>query len=338
MPGKKGKCMFGRIGVLSVILLILFSSLRPATAHEMRPAYLEFRQIDSETFKILWKVPAKGEWRLSLHVLLPASCVSDSKSALAIEGARIERWTARCQGGLAGKRIEVDGLAATMTDVLVRIERLDIASQVQRLTPLHPYFVVDTDPKGIQIAKTYLTLGSEHILMGFDHLLFLLALLILIKGKRRLIGTVTAFTLAHSLTLAMATLGFAHIPQAPVEAVIALSIAFVAAEIIHAWQGKISLTESRPWIVAFSFGLLHGLGFAGALFEIGLPQREIPLALLMFNLGVELGQLIFIAIILVAIALLRRLRLVLPSWAKWISPYAIGSMAMFWVIQRISNF
>jgi hypothetical protein len=185
-----------------------------------------------------------------------------------------------------------------MTDVLLRVERQDGAAQTHRLTPAAPSVVVTAAPGALAVAGTYLRLGIEHILLGFDHLLFVLALLILVGPNRRLIGTVTAFTVAHSLTLAAATLGAVHLPAAPVEATIALSIAFVAAEIVHARRGVLSLTERKPWIVAFAFGLLHGLGFAGALAAVGLPQRAIPLALLFFNVGVEVGQLCFIAAVL----------------------------------------
>jgi hydrogenase/urease accessory protein HupE len=181
--------------------------------------------------------------------------------------------------------------------------------------------------------------ASQHCL---DHLPFVLALLILVKGTRRLIATVTAFTVAQSITLAGATFGFIHVPGPPVEAAIALSIVFVASEIVHGRQGRAGLTERYPWIVAFTFGLLHGFGFASALNEVGLPQSAIPLALLFFNIGVEVGQLLFIASVFVLLALARRARDglgVRPQvWMPYLAPYAIGGMAMFWVIQRIAAF
>ena len=183
---------------------------------------------------------------------------------------------------------------------------------------------------------TYGALGVEHILLGIDHLLFVLALLLIVSGWRKLVATITAFTVAHSITLALATLGFVNVPQAPVEAVIALSILFVAVEIVHWRQGREGLTRRRPWVVAFLFGLLHGLGFAGALTEIGLPEHAIPLALLFFNIGVEIGQLLFIAVILAAIPGLRRLSL--PEWAWRIPVYSIGGLAAFWTIERIVGF
>ncbi len=202
--------------------------------------------------------------------------------------------------------------------------------------------MVPSQPSRLEVVQTYFLYGVEHILLGIDHLLFVLALLLLVKGVRRVIATVTAFTLAHSLTLAGATLGFVHMSGPPIEAVIALSIVFVAAEIIHSRQDKPGLTERYPWVVAFTFGLLHGFGFAGALTEIGLPQKSIPIALLFFNVGVEVGQLLFIASVFAIIALARRItrriKIPRPAWAWAVPPYAIGSLAVFWVIQRIAAF
>ena len=321
---------------LWMALTALVFGMKPAGAHELRPGYLELRETSFENFEVFWKVPAKEDMRLSIHAQLPQNCLSKPKIVVATEEAWIERWAISCPGGLTGQSIRVDGLSATMTDVLVRLVRQDQTLQVRRLSPLESSFVVEAAPSPWRVSKTYTALGIEHILLGVDHLLFILALLLIVKGTRRLIGTVTAFTFAHSLTLAAATLGLVHVPQAPVEATIALSIAFVAAEIIHARRGRPSLTERRPWIVAFLFGLLHGLGFAGALSELGLPQGEIPLALLMFNLGVELGQLFFIGGVLLLLRISRRLRGYAPPWMEAVPPYAIGGIAMFWVIQRMA--
>jgi hydrogenase/urease accessory protein HupE len=330
-----------RVLLLSVFLAAFASGL---SAHEVRPAYLELRQTSPETYDAFWKVPGQGEnLRLGLYVEFPAGStnVTAPRASMA-NNAFTERWTVKRAGGLTGGTIHIAGLTATMTDVLVRLERLDGSAQVTRLTPSAPSFIVEAAPRAMQVAATYLILGVEHILLGIDHLLFVLALLILVKGTRRLIATVTAFTVAHSLTLAGATLGFVHVPGPPVEAAIALSIVFVASEIMHSRQGKAELTERFPWVVAFSFGLLHGFGFASALSEVGLPQAAIPIALLFFNVGVELGQLLFIASVFVVIALARRVmrrsRVWQPAWAWRIPPYAIGSVAMFWVIQRIAAF
>jgi hydrogenase/urease accessory protein HupE len=226
-----------------------------------------------------------------------------------------------------------------MTDVLVRIAFADGTTWMQRLTPGDPAMRIPVRESSLTVAGIYLGLGIEHILTGIDHLLFVLALLLITGGGLKLVRTVTAFTVAHSITLALATLGFVDVPQQPVEAVIALSIVFVAAEILRSRKGQMGITERAPWIVAFTFGLLHGFGFAGALTEVGLPQGDIPLALLFFNAGVETGQLIFIAAVLIFIATGRRIwRSLLPHWAGMVAPYAIGGIAMFWVIQRISLF
>jgi hypothetical protein len=244
---------------------------------------------------------------------------------------------------LAGAEIHVDGLSATLTDVLVRVQHLDGTAQTTRLTPGTPSFVVEAAPSRLQVARTYLHLGVEHILLGLDHLLFVLALLIVVRGWRRVVGTITAFTAAHTLTLAAATLGYVHVPVQPVEATIALSIVFVAAEIVHARRGRPGLTERRPWMVAFTFGLLHGLGFAGALSEIGLPPSAIPLALLCFNVGVEVGQLLFIVCVAAAWAAAAvpfagpKQTELAPRRAAALemsAAYAIGTVATYWVIDR----
>jgi hydrogenase/urease accessory protein HupE len=327
---------------LFLLLLVVFA--RPSFAHEVRPAYLELRQTAAETYDGLWKVPGLGEdLRLGLYVELPVGCTNASEPrASMLNNAYSERWTAKCPGGLTGGTIHIAGLSATVTDVLVRLERLDGTTQIARLTPSAPSLVVEAAPGATEVARTYLMLGVEHILGGFDHLLFVLALLILVKGTRRLIWTVTAFTVAHSLTLAGATLGFVHVPGPPVEAAIALSIVFVAAEIVHSRQGMLGLTEKFPWIVAFTFGLLHGFGFAGALNEVGLPQSAIPVALFFFNVGVEVGQLLFIALVIAVIALgrriARRIDVAPVAWAWRVPPYAFGSVESFWLIQRIVAF
>jgi hydrogenase/urease accessory protein HupE len=322
-----------------VFVLTLLAAAAPALAHEVRPAYLELTQTDAETFEVLWKVPARGDLRLGLYVRLPAACeVVGEARAMFVGSNYIERSTIRHAAALVGETIAIDGLASTMTDVLVRIERLDGATQVARLLPASPSLVVEASPSPWQVSGTYFVLGVEHILLGIDHLLFVFALLLLVKGWRRVVGTITAFTIAHSVTLALATLGVVHVPGPPVEAIIALSIVFVASEILRARRGRVGLAERWPWTVAFAFGLLHGLGFAGALSEVGLPQQAIPLALLFFNIGVEAGQLLFIAAVASAWAVVRRLPVRVPRAAEVIPPYAIGSVAMFWVIERVAGF
>jgi hypothetical protein len=323
-----------------VIVALLAGIASAASAHEVRPAYLELRETAPETYDVLWKVPGRGEdLRLGLYVELPDGCVNLSEPrASMVNNAYSERWTIRRPKGLTGETIHIAGLSATMTDVLVRLEHLNGATQVTRLTPSAPSFVVTATPNAWAVARTYTVLGIEHILSGIDHLLFVLALIIITRGGWKLVKTVTAFTVSHSITLTLATLGYVHIPQRPVEAVIALSIVFVAAEILHERAGRPGLTARAPWVVAFTFGLMHGLGFAGGLSEAGLPTVHIPAALLFFSLGVETGHFLFIGTVLSLVAMIRGIRISMPRWAAIVPPYAIGTLAMFWVIQRTLAF
>ena len=331
--------MKGKPG-LSAAALLLLCLAGPANADVFRPAYLELKQRDAATFDVLWKVPAVGDsLRMGIHVRFPEGTarVSEPRGTF-VPGAFIDRWTIHRPGGLAGTEVSIDGLPGGITDVLARVERLDGTTQVARLLPERPRFIVEAPQESAGVAWTYLRLGMEHILAGVDHLLFVLALVLIVEGRRRLLVTITAFTVAHSITLAAATLGVVQVPQAPVEAAIALSIVFVAAELVHGLQGRPGLTARAPWVVAFAFGLLHGLGFAGALAEVGLPGRAIPLALLFFNIGVEIGQLAFVVVVWTVLATLDRSRRPRPAWARAIPPYAIGGVAMFWVIERVLDF
>lgn len=323
-----------------LILILLAVIVARVSAHEVRPAYLEMRQTGAEVYDVLWKVPALGDtMRLGLYVELPAGCtnLTEPRASMA-NSAFTERWTVQCPGGLTGGTIHIAGLSTTMTDALVRLERLDGTTQVTRLTPAAPSFEVAAAATALGVARTYTVLGIEHILSGIDHLLFVLALLIITRGGWKLVKTVTAFTVSHSITLSLATLGYVHIPQRPVEAVIALSIVFVASEILRTRDGRPGLTERAPWLVAFIFGLGHGLGFAGGLSEAGLPAAHIPTALLFFSIGVETGHFLFIGAVLALFAAIRRIRIPFPRWAEIVPPYAIGTVAMFWVIQRVSAF
>lgn len=319
-------------GLLLALLLPL-----AGLAHEVRPAYLELRESQPGEYAVLWKTPMRGELRLALSPEFSGR--NENLTPVATResgGAALQTWRLKAGEPLRGQTLRILGLEATMTDALVRIQFADGTSWTKRLTPQQPAAAIPDRQTAWAVAGEYLVLGVEHILLGADHLLFVLALLLIVAGLKRLVATVTAFTLAHSLTLAAATLGFVHVPQAPVEAVIALSIVFVAAEILHARQGRAGITARAPWLVAFVFGLLHGFGFAGALRETGLPEGQIPAALLFFNVGVELGQLLFIAAALGALALLRRLRL--PRWSEAVPPYIMGSIATFWVLQRVAAF
>lgn len=322
--------------VLCALLLLTLSGA--SLADVFRPAYLELREAGPGRYDVLWKVPAQGDLRLAAYVSFPSGTTQTSPQGRFASGAYVERWQVVRDGGLVGQPIRIDGIASGVTDVIVRVERQDGTSQVERLLPTDPQFVVEAPQGTGEVAWSYLVLGVEHILGGIDHLLFVLALLLIVRGGKRIFYTITAFTVAHSITLVAATLGWVHVPGPPVEAMIALSIVFVAAEIVRGLRGKPSLTACAPWVVAFSFGLLHGFGFAGALAEVGLPQKAIPVALLMFNVGVEVGQLVFVGFALGVAALIARVPLRRPAWTNYVLPYAIGTVAMFWVIERVGQF
>jgi hydrogenase/urease accessory protein HupE len=333
---------------LTVVLAIALGYVGIVQAHEVRPGYLQIKQVDALTYDLLWKVPAKGDRRLGLYVRLPGHCRNSETTSSFVDGAYIERWRTDCEGGLKDGTIAIDGLEATRTDVLARVVHSNGRTQTVRLTPSQPDFKVIGTAGPATVVGTYFKLGVEHILLGFDHLLFVLALLFLVEGWRRLVTTITAFTIAHSLTLAAATFGWVQVPQAPVEAVIALSIMFVAVEILHRHQGRTGIATDKPWIVAFVFGLLHGLGFAGALRDIGLPDDAIPLALAFFNVGVEAGQLLFVAAVFVLFRLVNQLmgRRAATAECSYLpgaavtrpASYVIGTLAAFWLIERTYGF
>ncbi len=322
-----------------ISIVFLFFAL-PSFAHESRPAYLEINETKAGVYDILWKRPMRGDRVLSLHPQFPSHCRQITPAATYNSpGASLERQSLDCgKIGLIGKTIQIDGLSTTLTDVLARVSFLDGHTQTALISPSNPSFVIQGSQSTIQVSRQYLVLGIEHILSGIDHLLFVLGLLLIVRGFGLLLKTITAFTVAHSVTLAMAALGFVNVAQAPVEAVIALSILFLASELTKLHDAKIGLTARYPWVVALSFGLLHGFGFAGALSEVGLPQTAIPLALLTFNIGVEAGQLIFIAGAQCMIWVLKRIPLAWPVWAEQVPAYAIGSLAAFWCIERVAGF
>jgi hydrogenase/urease accessory protein HupE len=331
------------LAVLAVLLA------QPANSDELRPGYLEMRQTGPGAYNLLFKIPARGEdLRLAIYVKLPEGTqdITPPRASFS-EGVYVERRSVRWDEGIIGQPVTMEGLSATSTDVLVRIESLGGAIQTERLSPTKTSFIIQAVPGAGEVAATYLRLGVEHILFGLDHLLFVLALVILVRGWGRVAITVTAFTIAHSITLTAATLGFVNVPGPPLEAAIALSILLVAVEIVNARRGKPSPTARLPWLVAFSFGLLHGFGFAGALAEVGLPQHAIPVALLFFNVGVEIGQLIFVAAVLLLISVVHHVasKLLEPARIQqsldrldMTVAYAIGVMAAYWLIERTTAF
>lgn len=328
-----------------ITLAAIFALTTPLPAHESRPAYLELRETSESTFDVLWKVPARSpNERLALDVRFPSDAqIVTATQRIFTGGAFVDRLTIRREGGIANMEIYIEGLSNTLTDALLRVAHLDGTVQTHRLSPSSPSIILPEEPTSSAVAKTYTVLGIQHILEGVDHLLFVLCLIIVAGINRKLLLTITGFTLAHSITLALAALGIVHIPVPPVEAVIALSIVFLATEIARG--NKQGLTYRYPVAVSMSFGLLHGFGFAAVLSEIGLPRTEIPTALLFFNLGVELGQLLFIAATVLAFTVFRFLAKRAPSLPTTLTEltpklaaYTIGSVAAYWTIERIAGF
>jgi hydrogenase/urease accessory protein HupE len=323
--------------LLAFLILGVFAV--QAQAHKLQPAYLEISEQGNGTFNVLWKRPLVGNQPMDIYPLFPQSCRNLTEPVLRPSDVAIERWMINCgESGLANQTLVIDGLVNTVTDTLMRVDLADGSIHTSVLRPDAPEWRIPEQPSKLEVAKSYLGLGVEHILGGFDHLLFVLGLLLIVCSTKLLITTITAFTLAHSVTLTMAALGFVHVPQTPVEAVIALSILFLATELAKQHRGEQGLTSRAPWLVALSFGLLHGFGFAGALSEIGLPQTEIPLSLLFFNIGVEVGQIMFVVVVLFVQMFIRRVGFKWPSWAEQMPAYGIGSLAAFWFIQRTLTF
>jgi len=340
------------IRFLALVLLISLS-VSNSQADEYRPAFLELKQTSTDDFSVLWKVPARGDLRLALYVRFPADAEVTSPVRGSMVGAAfIERYNIQREGGLTGGEIVIEGLTGLSTDVLVRIERLDGSTEVARLAAANPSFMVQGSLTRLEVATTYTLFGIEHILEGIDHLLFVACLILIAGTGRRILITITGFTIAHSITLTLAALNLVRLPIPPIEAVIALSIVFLAREI--ALERRDTLTWRYPITVSASFGLLHGFGFASALGEIGLPQTEIPAALLAFNLGVELGQVVFVSAIIVAVWVttmgLKKLNGASSNSQQEVRPldwllrlekplaYMVGSITIIWTVQRTMVF
>jgi len=321
--------------VVATLTAIFAASL--ASAHESRPALLDITESKGGWVEVVWKLPMRGDRPLGIEPLLPPGLARvGGDSERVVPGAWIRTSNYRNEGGgLVGESITIEGLEALQTDVLVRVALADGSHHSAILRPAAPTFEIPARETKSAIAVSYWRMGAVHILEGVDHLLFLLAILLIVSGFGQLLKTITAFTLAHSITLAAATLGMVNVPPAPTEAVIALSILFLAVEIVRKHDGVVGLTERKPWLVALAFGLFHGLGFAGALSEVGVPAHEVPLALLVFNVGVETGQIMFVVAVVGVLAALRRLPISLPEGAWRLAPYGIGSLAAFWTIDRV---
>lgn len=326
----------GRGGLAAVLCLAAALGAAPAArAHEARPGFLELREGEPGVYELLWKRPAGGEVEIRIAPVVPAGCrfAAPDRQQLT-PGAEIVRGRLACDGGLAGKTIRISGLETTITDVLVRVHHADGRLESHLLRPATPEVTLGARTSSLQRSLSYLQLGVQHILLGVDHLLFVLGLLLIVGDRWTLVKTITSFTAAHSLTLAIATLGYASAPLAPLNAAIALSILFLGPEVVRVRRGETSFTIRHPWVVAFAFGLLHGFGFASGLTAMGLPKAEIPLALLLFNLGVELGQLGFVLLVVLLERSFRTLEIRWPRWAEAAPGYAVGSLGAFWTIQR----
>jgi len=330
--------MMRRLIVCLLLALVAYPAVVPAD--EIRPALLELSEREGGWIDVTWKVPMRGDRTLALRPALPEFFESATPPAgRPVAGAWVEYSSYRTGGKpLTGSTLSVDGLLGLSTDVLVRVRLLDGTEHSAVLRASNTTFTIPAQPSKGEVALSYWQMGTIHILEGVDHLLFLLVLLLIVTGIWPLLKTVTAFTVAHSLTLALATLGVVNIPPAPTEAVISLSIVLLAVEAVRKFSGELTMAERYPWIVAFTFGLVHGLGFAGALSEIGIPQNEVPLALLMFNVGVETGQVMFVVAVSLLLEGLRRLHSPAATAAMRAAPYAIGGLAAFWTIQRIDSF
>ena len=322
------------------LLILLAAAATPLAAHELQPGFLELKeQAAPGRYEVLWKLPSLGssERRMPIVPVFPESCrpLGEARSDRA-GTAWVFTATLECDGGLAGRRIGIDGLQAFATDVLVRVQHRDGRVETHLLKPARPAVELRASDDGRHGAGAYLALGVEHIALGVDHLLFVLGLVLVVRDRWMLLKTVTAFTVAHSITLAGATLGVVAMAPAPLEAAIALSILFLGPEIVRRWRGETSFTIRHPWVVAFAFGLLHGFGFAGGLAELGLPRGEIPLALLLFNVGVELGQLAFVAAVLGLEHANGRLQLRWPLALARLPGYLVGTFGAYWTIQRVA--
>lgn len=319
-------------------------------AHEVRPAYLELTEFSAGAFDVLWKQPAAADaepgWvlRLPLRPAFPARCRETGRSLPEVTAsALIERWTIDCgPRGLGDAPIEIVGLPRTLTDVLLRVRFLDGASVDHLLRPEAPRAALSPDTDRRTAAPAYLRLGVEHLLFGLDHILFVVGLTFLVRRPRQLVAVVTAFTAAHSVTLALSTLGAVTLPRRPVEAVIALSILYLAVELAGggpggpgADRGPRASPARSPWTIAFGFGLLHGFGFAGALAEIGLPEEARAMALLLFNVGVEIGQLAVVGVLLALLYGLRAARVPLPAAVARAPIHVMGAVSAWWFLERV---
>jgi len=317
-------------------LILVVSAGTIASAHESQPGTLELRQVDKDRYEVTWRVPIYFGQPHPARLELPEhwQTVMEPTVRILSDSQVFSRVVVVGGDGVEGSILRFPGLESTITDVFVRLNRLDGTVMTAVVRPTKPYAQLRGERTWSTTAREYIGLGFHHILQGVDHLLFVLGLLLIVKGQMMLLKTITAFTVAHSITLAIATLGYATVPLPPLNAAIALSILFLGPEIVRSWRGQTSLTINYPWVVALMFGLLHGFGFASGLTTTGMPKAEVPLALLFFNIGVELGQLVFVFMALALERSFKILEVRWPSWAEALPGYAVGSLGAYWTIQR----
>ena len=325
-------------GMLFVLLALGAGMSGESFAHESQPGVLEISQLGVTRYEVIWRAPIYYGKPHPARLQLPKDWVTVGKPTVRqLSDSALHRRVVDVPGkSINGSVIRFPRLEVTITDVFVFISRLDGSQATLVVRPTQPYAELLGDRPWYISAKEYLVLGLHHILTGVDHLLFVLGLLLIVSSRWVLLKTITAFTIAHSITLAIATLGYASAPVPPLNAAIALSILFLGPEIVRVWRGQTSFTIRHPWVVAFAFGLLHGFGFASGLTTIGLSGAEIPVALLLFNVGVEIGQLFFVLIIVMLVRSFRVLAIRWPRWSEALPAYTVGGLGAFWTIQRVA--
>ena len=322
--------------IAALVLISLIGTGAAVCAHESQPGTLDLRQVAKDRYEVLWRAPIYYGQPHPARLALPDDWknVVEPTVRMLPDSQVFRRVVTVGSQGVEGSILRFPGLEKTITDVFVRLNRLDGTTMTAVVRPSKPYAQLRGERTWYTTAGEYIGLGFHHILQGVDHLLFVLGLLLIVKGRMMLLKTITAFTVAHSITLAIATLGYASAPLPPLNAAIALSILFLGPEIVRTWRGESSLTIRFPWVVAFLFGLLHGFGFASGLTTTGMPKAELPLALLFFNVGVEAGQLVFVFTALALARSFKVLEVRWPRWAEALPGYAVGSLGAYWTIQR----
>jgi hypothetical protein len=322
-----------------VVLIVLCAGLRGESfAHESQPGLLELRQLGATRCEVIWRAPIYYGRPHPAKLQLPEDWQTLGQPTVRqLSDSALHRRMVDVPGdSINGNVVRFPGLEGTITDVFVRVSRLDGTTYTQVVRPSRPDAVLRGERPWYVSSLEYLAVGFHHIILGVDHLMFILGLVIIVRGRMILFKTITAFTVAHSITLALATLGYANVPTQPLTAAIALSILFLGPEIVRVWRGETSFTIRHPWVVAFAFGLLHGFGFASGLSVTGMPRAELAPALLFFNVGVELGQLCFVVLILIVLHSFKKIELRWPRWVEVIPGYAVGSLGVYWTIHRVA--